>query len=360
MNSAAGKKVFVGMSGGVDSSVAAALLKESGYDVTGVFIKVWDAPWLPCDWREERRSAMRVAATLGIPFRTLDLEQEYKKGVVDYMIAEYAAGRIPNPDVFCNKVVKFGGFFNYAKAEGADLIAMGHYARAEVRKGSTRLLTAVDTAKEQSYFLWNMNKEALQHTLFPIGDLPKAEVRKLAEKFNLPNANKKDSQGICFLGPVSIVEFLKHYVDTKRGDVLDEEGKVIGSHEGALFYTIGQRHGFTVNEKTSSSRALYVIKKEMDANTITVGPRTDGKTSALANGCVLSDLNFLAPKEEWGDGVLVIRYHGERIPITSMEFTEVGLKCVFAHPVADVAPGQSGVYYRGDECLGGGIIRAII
>lgn len=360
MNSAAKKKVFVGMSGGVDSSVVAALLLEQGYDVTGVFIKVWDAPWLPCNWRAERRSAMHVAAELRIPFRTLDLEAEYKKGVVDYMIAEYAAGRIPNPDVFCNKVVKFGGFFDYARKEGADFVATGHYARTEIRDGVARLLTAVDAGKEQSYFLWNMSKEALARTQFPIGNMPKSEVRALAEKYHLPNAAKKDSQGICFLGPISIVEFLKHYVDTERGNVLNEEGKIIGEHDGALFYTIGQRHGFIVTEKTASSQAFYVVHKNMQLNTITVAPRIDGKTSAVATGCLLSDVNFLAPKEEWGKGELVIRYHGERIPLSGMDFTQDGLVCTFAHPVADIALGQSGVYYKGDECMGGGIIRAII
>lgn len=348
------------MSGGVDSSVAAALLKEEGYDVTGVFIKVWDAPWLPCDWRAERRSAMHVAATLRIPFRTLDLEAEYKKGVVDYMISEYAAGRIPNPDVFCNKVVKFGGFYDYARKEGADFVATGHYARTEERGGVARLLTAEDVAKEQSYFLWNMSKEALAHTLFPIGSMPKAKVRELALKFALPNAGKKDSQGICFLGPISIVEFLKHYVHTERGAVLNEQGAIIGKHEGALLYTIGQRHGFIIEEKSAARQAFYVVQKDMQRNTITVAPRVDGKTSAVATGCVLSDINFLAPKEEWGSGDLVIRYHGERIPIEHMEFTAEGLRCIFGHPVNDVALGQSGVYYKNDECMGGGIICAII
>lgn len=360
MNSGAGKKVFVGMSGGVDSSVVAAMLKDEGYDVTGVFIKVWDAPWLPCDWRAERRSAMHVAAQLRIPFRTLDLEAEYKKGVVDYMIAEYAAGRIPNPDVFCNKVVKFGGFFDYARSQGADFVATGHYARTETRNGVARLLTAHDEGKEQSYFLWNVSGNALAHTLFPIGALPKVEVRKLAEKYALPNATKKDSQGICFLGPISIVEFLKHYVDTRKGAVLNEEGKTIGEHEGALLYTIGQRHGFLVHEKTASSQAFYVVRKDMEKNTITVAPRKDGKTSAVAGGCILTDLNFIAPKSEWGTGELVIRYHGERIPLASMEFTEEGLRCRFSHPVTDVALGQSGVYYKDDECMGGGVICAII
>lgn len=360
MSIGSNKKVFVGMSGGVDSSVAAALLKDQGFDVTGVFIKVWDAPWLPCDWREERRSAMRVAAKLKIPFLTLDLEKEYKEGVVDYMVNEYSSGRIPNPDVFCNKIIKFGGFFDFAMKNGADFVATGHYSRTENVRGITRLYTAHDLKKEQSYFLWNMRTETLPKVLFPIGDLMKDEVREVAKRFELPTATKKDSQGICFLGPVSVPEFLSHYVETKTGDILDLNGDKIGEHDGALFYTIGQRHGFNVEKKTKDSEPLYVVSKDMEKNTITVAPRIGGVTTALASGCILSDLNYLTPKDEWdGTGDIVIRYHGERIPIAQMVKTDEGIRCVFAYKVADVALGQSGVYYKNDECLGGGIISAI-
>ncbi len=356
-----GKKVFVGMSGGVDSSVAAQLLKNQGYDVVGVFIKVWDAPWLPCSWREERRSAMRVAAKLKIPFLTLDLEKEYKEGVVDYMVSEYANGRIPNPDVFCNKIIKFGGFFDFAMKNSADFVATGHYARVEERNGRVRMLTAHDPKKEQSYFLWNIKSETLPKILFPIGDLMKSEVRTLAEKYELPTATKKDSQGICFLGPVSIPEFLSHYIESVPGDVLDINGNIIGDHSGALFYTIGQRHGFNVKMKTPDMDALYVIRKNMTDNTITVAPRSNGSTEALASGCILKDMNYLSPREEWtSKGELVIRYHGERIPLASMTETEEGIRCIFAYKVSDIAAGQSAVYYYEDECLGGGIINSII
>ncbi len=361
MNIGEGKKVFVGMSGGVDSSVAALLLKRAGYDVTGVFIKVWDAPWLPCDWREERRSAMRAAAKIGIPFRTLDLEKEYKEGVVDYMISEYVAGRIPNPDVFCNKRVKFGGFFEYAMKSGADFVATGHYARVVEKDGERRLATAKDIQKEQSYFLFNISKEALQKTMFPIGDMKKSEVRTTAEDAELVNADKKDSQGICFLGPVSIQEFLSHYVQTEPGHVLNENGEHIGEHDGALFYTIGQRHGFRIFGESDRALPQYVVSKNMQDNTITVGPRRDGLTSAVAQGCVLKDCNFLAPGDAWHDGELVIRYHGERIPLASTTILDSkSVRCVFLHPVTDIALGQAGVYYVGEECCGGGIISEVL
>lgn len=359
MNSGVGKKAFVGMSGGVDSSVAALLLKEAGYEVVGVFIKVWDAPWLPCDWREERRSAMRAAAKIGIHFRTLDLEQEYKEGVVDYMINEYRSGRIPNPDVFCNKRVKFGGFFDYAMKEGADIVATGHYAQIIEKNGESRLGTAVDKQKEQSYFLFNINKEALQKTLFPIGHLTKKEVRALAEKAGLQTAMKKDSQGICFLGPVSLQEFLGHYVETSPGKVLNKEGEVIGEHDGALFYTIGQRHGLRIHSVSPDAEPLYVLSKDMDQNTLVVGPRKDGVTSAIAQGCILRDVNYLAKGDEWEGSELVIRYHGERIPLASLTFIDGGIRFVFLHPVTDLALGQAGVCYKDNECLGGGIITEI-
>ncbi len=348
------------MSGGVDSSVAAALLKEAGYDVVGVFIKVWDAPWLPCNWREERREAMRVAAKLKIPFYTLDLEKEYKEGVVDYMVREYSSGRIPNPDVFCNKIIKFGGFYDFAMKNGADYVATGHYTRVENRNGAFRMLTAHDPKKEQSYFLWNIKQETLPRILMPVGDLMKTEVRVIAEKYDLINATKKDSQGICFLGPVSVPEFLKHYTDTKPGDVLDQAGNVIGKHDGSLFYTIGQRHGFSVKRKESDTDPLYVVSKDMTQNTITVAPKKDGITDTLVSGCILKDINYLVNKTEWdGQGDLVIRYHGERIPIANMEIMGDEVRFVFAYKVSDVALGQSGVYYWEDECRGGGIISEV-
>ena len=268
-------KVFVGLSGGVDSAVSAALLKKDGYDVTGVFIKAWTPPGYPCAWKEDRRSAMRVAAILDIPFITLDLEKEYKKEVVDYIIAEYKIGRTPNPDMMCNKEIKFGHFLRFALKNGADYVATGHYARNELRGVNYELWEGKDKNKDQSYFLWALTQDQLGHILFPIGHLQKKEVRKLAEKFGLPQATRKDSQGLCFLGKVDMKEFLSRYMPQKRGDVLNEKGEVMGHHNGALFFTIGERHGFTITKKTESRVPLYVASKDVKKNTITVIPKED-------------------------------------------------------------------------------------
>jgi tRNA-specific 2-thiouridylase len=202
------KTVFVGVSGGVDSSVSAALLKDAGYTVVGVFIRTWTPDFIECTWREERRDAMRVCAHLGIPFLECDAEEAYKKGVADYMIEEYKKGNTPNPDVMCNREVKFGVFWEFAKAHEADFIATGHYALNQYQ-----LERSKDTAKDQTYFLWTLTQDDLEHTLFPIGHLEKKEVRKLAEKYKLPTATKKDSQGVCFLGPLDMKDFLKHYIE---------------------------------------------------------------------------------------------------------------------------------------------------
>ncbi|TAK57123.1 tRNA 2-thiouridine(34) synthase MnmA, partial [Patescibacteria group bacterium] len=293
------KKVYVGMSGGVDSSVSAALLKKSGYDVTGVFIKVWQPEWFKCTWREDRLDAMRVAAKLDIPFITLDLEKEYKKEVVDYMIAEYKAGRTPNPDVMCNKYVKFGGFYKWAMAQGADFVATGHYA--QIQKLSTKnyqLSTGSDQNKDQSYFLWTLTADQLAHTLFPVGGMEKPQVRKYAEKFGLANALKKDSQGLCFIGKVDVKDFLKRYIEPKRGDVLSSDGAVIGFHDGATFLTIGERHGFTITKKGTNDEAYYVISKDVIKNTITVSPVSEIKESGSATSKVqLTQVNIINPSE---------------------------------------------------------------
>ncbi|HRH26935.1 MAG TPA: tRNA 2-thiouridine(34) synthase MnmA, partial [Parcubacteria group bacterium] len=267
------KKVFVGVSGGVDSSVSLALLKKAGYDVTGVFLKVWYPDFMPCNWKEERLSAMRVCATLNVPFITLDCEREYKQEVVDYMIREYREGRVPNPDIFCNKYVKFGVFLDKAKELGADYIATGHYAQNIEKNGVFYLTESVDKEKDQSYFLYTLNQEQLKHTLFPVGGLIKPEVRRLAQEFGLPTATKKDSQGLCFMGNIDIKEFLNHYIEVKKGDVLNTEGKVIGFHEGSQFLTIGQRHGFTITEKSPEDPRFFVIKKDLEKNTITVASK---------------------------------------------------------------------------------------
>ncbi len=348
------KKVFVGMSGGVDSSVSAALLKEAGYNVVGVFIKVWQADFLPCTWREERREAMRVAAHLGIPFLTLNLEKEYKQEVVDYMIREYSEGRIPNPDIMCNKYVKFGAFFNFARAHGADFIATGHYAQVK----DEHLMMSVDAEKDQTYFLWTLTERELAHTLFPIGHLKKSEVRVLAEKFGLPNADKKDSQGICFIGMVDMADFLQHYLKTKKGDVLDQEGNLIGTHDGAVLYTIGQRRGFTVHNKHTDETPYFVIAKNIAMNTITVAHHDPEHTQRGQSKIFLEHLNL---RTYQGELTARMRHRGELLPVEVIINNEDKARGVaqFEIPRSDFAPGQSLVFYNKDECIGGGIIEKL-
>ena len=244
------KKVFVGMSGGVDSSVAAALLVEQGYDVTGVYMKNWseDLPGMHCPWAEDVADAKRVAVGLGIDFRVFDFQKEYKQNVVDYMIREYQAGRTPNPDIMCNQEVKFKIFLEASLAAGADYIATGHYARvAHESSSSAKLLRARDDNKDQTYFLYRVTSEALSKTIFPLGDFTKAEVREMAKERGLWTASKKESMGICFVGQVGIREFLSEYVKTAPGNIIDQQtGSVVGKHDGAIFYTLGQRHGLNV------------------------------------------------------------------------------------------------------------------
>ncbi len=366
MKEGKGKTVFVGVSGGVDSSVSAALLKDQGYNVVGVFIRTWQPDFIECTWRSERRDAMRVCAHLDIPFLECDAEDAYKNGVADYMIEEYKKGRTPNPDVMCNREVKFGVFWQFAKAHGADFIATGHYARNnyellitnyELRKGK-------DEAKDQSYFLWTLTSEDLAHTLFPIGHLQKSEVRKLAQKYNLPTFDKKDSQGVCFLGPLDMKDFLSHYIEPKKGDVLDESGKVIGHHDAAVFFTLGERHGFTITEKGSTDEPYYVVAKDIEKNTITVstsseksfssGPRVgspDRSEKDFSNFVIMiSDVNWTILSEKNKKYTAQIRYHGEQLPCRVE-----GNKIIFETPIL-VSSGQSIVVYDGDICLGGGVV----
>ncbi len=303
------QKVFVGLSGGVDSAVSAALLKEEGVEVTGVFIKGWYPSGMPCTWAEDRRDAMRVAAHLRIPFRTLDASKEYKKEVIDYLIAEYRAGRTPNPDIFCNKEIKFGAFYRYALAHGADAIATGHYRSGE---------------KDQTYFLWAIPGDVLRKTLFPVGQMRKEEVRRLAKKLGLPVAEKKDSQGICFLGAVSVKDFLKHE---------------LGEDNPALLYTLGERtdlpHG-----------PWYVVGKDVEKKEIRVSKE---RLPGVKEVCFHKP-NWFADSSRATEAQY--RYQGVRVSgringnsfMADTSFPEIP------------SPGQSIVFYRGNELVGGGII----
>lgn len=354
------QKVFVGLSGGVDSSVSAALLKKAGYDVVGVFIKTWHPDFLPCTWRKDRLDAMRVAAHLGISFQTLDLEKEYKENVADYMIEEYRKGRTPNPDVMCNKYVKFGAFLEFAKKSGADCIATGHYAKRLQRKdGTYEMHMGQDKNKDQTYFLWMLGQKELKHILFPIGHLEKTEVRKLAEQFHLPTAQKKDSQGVCFLGALDMQEFLSEFIEQEKGDVLDEKGHQIGVHDGAVFYTLGQRHGFTITQKSINDAPYYVCSKDMTKNTITVSRQqelSEKEGGQFKVACLeeVSWVSAIPPEKEKGYQVR-FRY---RQPVSNarLSFEGVQTKVIFDHPTERFAAGQSLVVYDGDVCLGGGVL----
>lgn len=332
-------RVFVGLSGGVDSAVAAALLKQEGYDVTGVFIKIWQPEFIECTWREDRLDAMRVAAHLSIPFQEVDLSDAYRETVIRDMVETYRAGRTPNPDVLCNEKIKFGDFYDYALAHKAEYVATGHYAR--IAHG--RLMRGIDPAKDQSYFIYRIRGEQLERVFFPVGRFLKRDIRHLAREFALPVHDKKDSQGLCFIGDVSMREFLSRYIEIAKGDVLDVNGSKIGEHDGAGLFTIGQRHGFSVH--TPSAMPLYVIATDAKNNTITVSP---DKNVAAVPSVVLRDLHWIREPRE---SVLVqTRYHETpvraRLVLDELRFDHPHIAC----------SGQSAVLYDGDECVGGGTI----
>ncbi|HEU5004473.1 MAG TPA: tRNA 2-thiouridine(34) synthase MnmA [Candidatus Saccharimonadales bacterium] len=373
------KTVFVGLSGGVDSSVTAALLKEQGYNVVGVYMKNWsqDLPGMPCPWREDFTDAKRVAVQLGIDFKMYDFEKDYKHKVVDYMLDEFKAGRTPNPDIMCNQEIKFKLFLDTALEDGADLVATGHYAKTK----DGRLFMAKDANKDQTYFLYRVTSEALEKTLFPLGDLTKPEVRELAKKFGLVTATKKESMGICFVGKVGIKEFLMQYAEQKPGAIIDQKGREIGQHDGAIFYTIGQRHGLEVG----GGLPYYVVGKDMKKNEIYV--TTDLQDEKLwSNQINLIDVHWIAPNPlkddtlskvspysglhpvEGGQGLMVrTRHRAKLIPVKNLKpLTRSGLTirpdlvrewtAEMGEDVRALTPGQSAVFYTGVEVLGGGIV----
>lgn len=345
-----GKNVFVGMSGGVDSSLTAALLKDKGYNVTGVYMRNWtqDFPGFECPWKQDLADAKRVAVQLGIPLEVFDFEKDYKEKVVDYMIAEYKAGRTPNPDIMCNQEVKFRIFLDLSLEKGADLIATGHYSRVEDGK----LLKGVDTNKDQSYFLYRVTEDALKRTLMPIGEMEKSQVRAEAKKRGLVTAEKKDSQGICFVGEVGIREFLERYVDDiEPGAIVDQDGKEIGQHDGAIYYTIGQRQGLGVG----GGLPYYVTHKDMAKNIVYVTTNLDDE-HLWGDSFTITDAHWINSAPDTSKKYDVrMRY---RSKLTQCQLTKVenGYKVKLSKPERALTAGQSAVFYEGDRVVGGGII----
>ncbi|MDB5182458.1 MAG: tRNA (5-methylaminomethyl-2-thiouridylate)-methyltransferase [Candidatus Saccharibacteria bacterium] len=344
------KKVYVGLSGGVDSSVTAALLKEQGYDVVGVYMKNWskDLPGFTCPWKEDFTDAKRVAVQLGIPFKMYDFETEYRQKVVDYMVAEYQAGRTPNPDIMCNQEVKFKLFLETALEDGADYIATGHYAATK----DGQLLRAKDDNKDQTYFLYRVTESALQKTLFPLGVYSKPEVRELAKKFGLVTAAKKESMGICFVGKVGIKDFLLNELGPqKHGDILDQNGVRIGEHDGAIFYTIGQRHGLDVG----GGLPYYVTSKDMKKNEVYV--TTDISDERLWHKELkLGDMHWINQPPKEGAKLQVRTRHRAALVNCDIYHTSEGATLKLGDDIRALTPGQSAVLYSGNHVLGGGII----
>lgn len=349
-------KVAVGLSGGVDSSVAAYLLKEEGYDVTGVYLKCYEKDGEGCESDKDRVSAVTVCSELDIPFEYQNYVKQYEKKVISYFFEEYKAGRTPNPDIICNTDIKFGLFLDWAMKKGFDYIATGHYARVE-QGDKTKLLKGVDEGKDQSYFLYRLNQMQLSKVLFPLGELTKGEVRDLAKKAGLSTYDRPDSQGICFIGKVDVREFLEQRIKPKKGKVYHTDGIEIGEHDGVWFYTIGQRHGFKV--KKYYGLPLYVIDKNVKENKLIVGFVKDVNKKEFE----IEDLHWVSGEEpdEFKKGQPLpcqvrIRHLGNMHGANLTKGDNSKVKVVMDDPSFGVAPGQSAVVHKSDLVLGGGII----
>jgi tRNA-specific 2-thiouridylase len=340
-----GASVLVAISGGVDSSVAAALLKEAGLNVVGAHMVCWEG----CDLKEEKRDALRVALHLNIPFLSFDFRAGYRERVFDAMIREYAAGNTPNPDVMCNREIKFGLLLQKAKELGIAHIATGHYARLNRGGAYPVLVEGTDKSKDQSYFLWAVERDQLEHCLFPLGEFTKTQVREMARQRALPTAEKKDSQGLCFVGNVNFGYFLRDYLPSREGIVTNSQGQVLGRHEGVAFYTVGQRHGLGIG----GGSPYYVAEKRLDSNTIVVGEGPDDPV-LFKNETWVDRLNWLSP---FRSGMCEVRIRYRQPKVAALVEAEGGrLRVRFQRPQRGVAPGQSAVFYQREEVLGGGII----
>jgi tRNA-uridine 2-sulfurtransferase len=352
-------RVMVGVSGGVDSAVALWRLAQAGEPVAGLFMKNWEDDG-ECRAEDDRRDALQVCAKLGVPFHSANFAREYWDGVFAHFIAEYRAGRTPNPDVLCNREIKFKSFLDHARALGAERIATGHYARCVYRDGAWRLLRGVDAGKDQSYFLHALGQEALAATLFPIGDLPKAEVRRLAAAAGLPVHAKKDSTGICFIGERDFRGFLAQYLPARPGEIRDARGEPVGEHPGVFFFTLGQREGLQIGGRRGRPAApWYVVGKDVAGNVLYVDQGHDSP--------YLFCTELASEPPTWTTGApparrfactAKTRYRQQDADCEVEEDGRGGLRVRFATPQRAVTPGQSVVFYRDDECLGGAVIAS--
>lgn len=354
------KRVVVGMSGGVDSSVAAWLLKEQGYEVVGLFMKNWedDDDSEYCSSRQDLIDAVSVADRIGIEIEAVNFSKEYKEKVFANFLSEYQAGRTPNPDIFCNSEIKFRAFLDHALGMGADLIATGHYARVREVDGLFQLLKAEDGSKDQSYFLYRLNQEQLSRTLFPLGGLLKREVREIARTLGLANSEKKDSTGICFIGERPFREFLNRYLPKEPGDMLTPDGRKVGRHDGLMYYTLGQRQGLGIGGgRDGTGEPWFVAAKDMKNNTLVVVQGHDHPL-LLQPELRAGQLHWIAgraPRKHWVYAAKT-RYRQSDAPCEIDSFADDGCEIHFAQPQWAVTPGQSVVVYESNVCLGGGII----
>ncbi|MDR2465731.1 MAG: tRNA 2-thiouridine(34) synthase MnmA [Streptococcaceae bacterium] len=361
MNDKSKIKVVVGMSGGVDSSVTALLLKEQGYDVVGIFMKNWDDTneMGICTATEDYNDVALVADQIGIPYYSVNFEKEYWDRVFEYFLEEYRNGRTPNPDVMCNKEIKFKAFLDYAMDLGADYVATGHYAQVERdEKGISHMLRGIDKGKDQTYFLSQLSQEQLAKTLFPLGNLEKSEVREIAERSGLATAKKKDSTGVCFIGERNFKQFLSQYLPATSGKMMTLDGVEMGEHAGLMYYTIGQRGGLGIGgTKGENNDPWFVVGKDLSENILFVGQGYH-HDSLYATSLDMSGVHFTRPIEQKNFTCTAkFRYRQEDVEVT-VQLDETGKrgKVIFAQPVRAITPGQAVVFYEGMECLGGGTI----
>ncbi|MDT2814302.1 tRNA 2-thiouridine(34) synthase MnmA [Vagococcus carniphilus] len=355
-------RVVVGMSGGVDSSVTALLLKEQGYDVVGVFMKNWDDTddMGVCTATEDYKDVAKVANQIGVPYYSVNFEKEYWNRVFEYFLAEYRLGRTPNPDVMCNKEIKFKAFLDYAMQLGADYVATGHYAQVtHDEDGTVHMLRGVDNNKDQTYFLSQLSQEQLAKTMFPLGHMEKSEVREIAEKANLATAKKKDSTGVCFIGEKNFKEFLGKYLPAQPGKMVTLDGQVKGDHAGLMYYTIGQRQGLGIGGgQGESSEPWFVVGKELATNTLLVGQGFHHE-HLYATSLEASDIHFTTneKKETEFTCTAKFRYRQQDTEVkVILNDDQTKATVIFSEPVRAITPGQAVVFYQGDECLGGGLI----